>query len=101
VKIRFSARAQREAKRISDWWVENRRHAPALFVEELERALELIRHTPRLGTTYESPYGVVRRVLLPRTRYHVYYTRDQAEIVLISVWAAQRKRGPVIRKLGR
>lgn len=94
MKIRFSARARREANRINSWWIENRPSAPELFTEELGHALELVSLNPGLGTIYESTYGVVRRVLLPRTRYHMYYAREQSEIVLISIWGAQRKRGP-------
>ena len=94
MKIRYSARARREANRINAWWIENPPSAPALFLEELGHALELISNSPDLGTIYESAYGAVRRVLLPRTRYHVYYARESSEIVLVSIWGAQRKRGP-------
>ena len=94
MKVRFSARARREANRINNWWIENRPSAPELFADELGLALELIRNSPGLGTIYESPDGAVRRVLLPRTRYHVYYVQEKNELVLLSVWGAQRKRGP-------
>jgi plasmid stabilization system protein ParE len=94
VKVLFSARARREAQRISEWWANNRLYAPNLFTDELGLALELIKATPGLGTMYESAHGAVRRVLLPRTRYHVYYAREQKVIVVVSIWGAQRKRGP-------
>ena len=94
MKIRYSARARREANRINAWWIENRPSAPELFIEELGHALELVSNSPGLGTLYDSGHGAVRRVLLPRTRYHVYYAQESSEIVLVSVWGAQRKRGP-------
>lgn len=94
MKIRCSARARREANRITAWRIENRPSAPALFLDELGHTLELISNSSGLGTIDESAHGAVRRVLLPRTRYHVYYVQESSEIVLVSIWGAQRRRGP-------
>ncbi len=97
MKIRFSARARREAERIHGWWKENRPYARELFIEELAAMLQQIRSQPGLGARYESAGAGVRRVLMRRTRYHVYYAQEGDEVVLVSVWGAERGRGP---KLG-
>jgi plasmid stabilization system protein ParE len=94
MRIRYAARARREANRINAWWIENRPSAPTLFMEELGHALELISAHPGLGTPYTSAYGTVQRVLLPRTRYHVYYAQESGQAVVVSIWGAQRRRGP-------
>ena len=38
----------------------------------------------------------VRRILMPKTEQHVYYTVDDAadEVVIETVWGARRGRGP-------
>ena len=40
--------------------------------------------------------GIVRRVLLPKTKNHAYYIVDRTEVVVIivAVWGAPNGRGP-------
>jgi hypothetical protein len=38
----------------------------------------------------------VRRVLMPRTRNHVYYSVTTAEVVVLTVWGAPHGRGPIL-----
>lgn len=62
------------------WWREHRTAAPELFVEELAAALELIREQPNTPAVHAvTPQGAVRRVLMPKTRSHVYYVHYPAE----------------------
>jgi plasmid stabilization system protein ParE len=100
MNVRFAPRALVEAKRIKTWWRSNRPAAPDIFYQELDAALERIGTTPSVGTRYEhGDLGVgVRRVLLPKTKNHVYYAVEGGEIVVISVWGAPMGRGP--RRLG-
>jgi hypothetical protein len=39
---------------------------------------------------------VVRRILLPRTRYHAYYVSDAEAVVIVSIWGTQRGQGPKV-----
>jgi len=70
-----------------------------LFDEELRAALDQIRTAPALGSVYVAMADREhRRVLMPRTRHHVYYRVVTPELVrLVSVWAATRGRGPQLR----
>jgi plasmid stabilization system protein ParE len=67
-----------------------------LFNEELRAALDQIRTAPQLGSAYQVVAGQEHgRLLMPRTRYHVYYRvvgRDRVRVV--AVWSAVRGRGP-------
>ena len=36
----------------------------------------------------------VRRVLMPKTKNHVYWAIEGDEIVVISIWGARKRRGP-------
>ena len=95
MRVRFAPRALSEAKRIKSWWKDNRPAAPDLFDDELSAAIAQLRVMPTLGTLYSPGLGVtVRRVLLPTTQNHVYYTVAANEVVVLSVWGAPRRRGP-------
>jgi len=95
VKIRFTPRALAEAKRCKTWWRKNRPAAPELFEEEFRAALALLVTTPTMGTPYETDLNFsVRRVLLKRTAYHVYFGLNGDELVVLSVWGARRGREP-------
>ncbi len=95
MKLRFAPRALAEAKRKKTWWLKNRPSAPDLFDDELSDTLERIVNTPTLGSEYPGRFDIsVRRVLMPRTRNHVYFTVDGDEVVILSVWGAQRRSGP-------
>jgi hypothetical protein len=99
VKIELAPRAVREAERHARWWRTNRRRAPFLFDEELRAALDQIRFSPEAGMLYRLlPAREYRRVLMPRTRYHVYYRLAEPNLVrVVSIWSAVRGRGPALR----
>jgi len=96
VKIRVSARAEREAERAETWWRANRPDVPNLLTEELLHVLDLLRQDPNAGALYEAERfaGPVRRVLMKKTRRHVYCGRLGDEVIVLAVWGAQRERGP-------
>lgn len=96
MKLRLAPKALAEAKRIKTWWRANRPDAPDLFEQELNAALERIGTRPNAGTVYEQGNleAPVRRVLMPKTKNHVYYGVEGDEIVVVSIWGAPRERGP-------
>jgi plasmid stabilization system protein ParE len=97
VKTRFTGPARRQADRIDRWWRENRPALAGLFARELDGARQRIGDAPEAGTPYAERQGiVVRRVLLPQTRNHVYYEvdRENAVVMILAVWGAPRGQGP-------
>lgn len=94
--IRLTPRALAEAKRMKAWWRRNRPAAPDLFEQEFAATLDRIAQLPGSGKLYEEgDLDVpVRRVLLPKTLNHVYYTVDDRGVVVLSVWGALHERGP-------
>ncbi len=91
----FQHRATREIETIDEWWRKNRHSSPDLFVTELERMLAAVVLIPTLGTPAKSKRAAgVRRVLLPRTRYHVYYRVREETVEVLAVWHAARGTGP-------
>jgi plasmid stabilization system protein ParE len=96
VNLRFTPQALAETKRIKTWWRENRPAASDAFEQELNATLERIVQAPSLGSLYEQGdlEVPVRRVLLPKTRNHLYYAIEGKEVVVLSVWGSPRGRGP-------
>jgi plasmid stabilization system protein ParE len=79
------------------WWRKNRPASPELFFRELTGATDLLADAPEVGRRYlEASMPGLRRLLLPKTRYHVYYVHasDKDEIAVLAVWSAVRGRGP-------
>lgn len=93
---RFTAPARRQADRIDRWWRANRPDSADLFTRELEAA-ELLIATPGSGTRYVERRGIVIwRMLLQKTRNHVYFRVDRVAgvVMIVAVWGAPKARGP-------
>lgn len=79
------------------WWEGNRPLAPELFARELERAVERLAVAPTLGTANIDPrLRNVRRLLLPRARYHLYYRVEGGTLVVLAIWHAKRGTEPAL-----
>jgi hypothetical protein len=75
VKVDFSDRALREMQRIDASW-RKRASSPDVFLDELERTIELIETTGLLGAIYDvKAKHPVRRLLMKKSEYHVYLVR--------------------------
>jgi plasmid stabilization system protein ParE len=96
MKLRLARRALADAKRLKTWWRENRPAASDVFEEELNAALDRIAVKPNIGVLYErgNLEAPVRRLLLPKTKNHVYYAVHEDEIVVVSIWGAPKEHGP-------
>jgi hypothetical protein len=96
VKIRIveEARARYIAERA--WWVEHADHKK-LFALEYRDAIRHLLASPESGGVYARRRGrVIRRWLMPKTRYHIYYRFDaEAQLIVIyTMWGATRGRDP-------
>ena len=95
-RVRFTRSARQQVKEAQAWWLENRDKAPTLFVDELEYVLTLIARLPGVGVeASDVRLAGVRRVLLPRTRYAVYYRiARRGGVEVLALWQTQRGSGP-------
>ena len=101
VRIRTTPQAEAQALAAATWWRKNRPAAPNLFTNEMAGAFDLLAGAPEIGHRYpDSRVPGVRRLLLPGTRYHLYYVYDQeaSECVILAVWSAVRGRAPRLRR---
>lgn len=97
MRVLIAAPAREQAENIDRFWRDHRPESPNLFARELDRARRLLTATPEIGAPYVARDGVlVRRLLLRRTRNHVYYTVDRAAgiIMIIAVWGTPKRKPP-------
>lgn len=94
MRVELSEEADAQVIQIDAWWRDNRLTAPDLFADELDRALEDIGATPTIGTLYRDGSPIVRRLLLRRSHYHVYFVQDSNRIYVLAVWSCFRGEGP-------
>jgi plasmid stabilization system protein ParE len=94
VKVELSAEARAQVEKIDAWWRKNRLVAPEMFITELGNALTTLEETPTLGTPYVVGEKKVRRLLLRRTRYHLYFIEQKERLFVVAVWSPYRGRGP-------
>ena len=95
-QLRIAEAVWSQADEIDSWWRVNRRGAPRLFREELLAALVRIEAAPSAARPYghEGQPSHLRRVLLPRSRYFVYFEVEGDWITVLAVWHASRGKGP-------
>lgn len=93
-RVRFTATAQRHARREKTWWLENRTHTE-IFASELEATLEIVARLPGAGKLYPHA-GIpgLRRLYLPKIACHIYYTFDEHDVIVRALWGTRRERGP-------
>jgi plasmid stabilization system protein ParE len=93
--IRITRRAARQIEEAADWWAANRASAPDAIAEELEQAYSVIAMHPGIGSVARSSalHGV-RRILLNRITYYLYYREAGDRIDVLAFWHASRGSGP-------
>jgi len=97
IRFRISPRAGRQIRAAVKWWIANRTAARTLLTDEIEAAYALIADMPFAGEAVpHSRIAGLRRVLLGRTRYQLYYTvSDDATVVeILSLWHTARGKPP-------
>jgi plasmid stabilization system protein ParE len=84
-------RAKRHLAIARAWWRVNRPSAPDAIDDALHMARRLLRSTPEVGGESADSPGL-RRLLLERVDYHLYYRIDHGErsVEIVAVWHARR-----------
>ena len=101
LRIEVLPDALQQIEQAAAWWHEHRTAAAGLFRAELEAAFRQLERMPDAGRPFPRRlFPHLRVLLMPRTRYHVYYEHDAAgEVVLVrAVWSAVRSRRPPLRR---
>ncbi len=96
MKALISKRATRAADRIDARW---RAYAddPGIFAREFLEAVERLETTQGLGSPFPTAsHTALRRILLPKSRCHVYFEIDEAKqtIKILHIWDGRREHAP-------
>lgn len=54
---------------------------------------------PGAGKRYPHPKALVRRVMMRKTRNHVYYVEREDHVLVVAVWGAVKGAGPRLEGL--
>ncbi len=95
LRVRVSARAASQVRRAAEWWDENRPAAPDAVRIDIGAALAILAQTPGIGASCAgSRTPGVRRLLVGRIRYFIYYRASQNTLDVLAVWHASRGKQP-------
>ena len=99
-EVRIAPRAQAQLDEIAAWWKANRQASSTLPLDEFEAAVLRPSNAAGSGAGYRQiDARFVRRLLLPRCRYHVYYETDELHslVNVLAIWHASRRGGRGLR----
>ncbi|HVR41566.1 MAG TPA: type II toxin-antitoxin system RelE/ParE family toxin [Thermoanaerobaculia bacterium] len=94
-RVRVDHRAWRELDIAERWWRKHRNKAPDALVASFDEALDLIREQPAIGKPVRNArLPGLRRILLSRVHYHLYYRLVDDVVIILSLWHASRRSAP-------
>ena len=97
LRVKVSARAALQARVAAEWWAQNRPAAPDAIRKDIGEALSLLAQQPGIGAAYEGArLKDVRRLLVGRIRYFIYYRTTSDAIEIPAVWHASRRKQPIV-----
>ena len=95
LRVKVSARATSQIRKAAEWWAENRPAAPGAVRIDIGEALALLAQQPGIGTAYEGARTKdVRRLLVGRIRYFIYYHFTPDTLEVLAVWHVSRGKQP-------
>lgn len=94
-RVKVSARAASQIHKAAEWWAENRPDAPGAVRTDIGEALALLAQQPGIGAAYEGARTKgVRRLLVGRIRYFIYYRVTPETLEVLTVWHVSRGKQP-------
>ncbi len=94
-QVRVSADAEAQLRAIRAWWIANRPATPDLFDREVDAAVAAIGNSATAFPVYRREEGAdIRRIILPKTRYAIYYADEAEAVLVVAVWHGARGSGP-------
>ena len=73
-----------------DWYVRQRAGLGVEFVTSVQETLDRVRHTPEL---FPCVFGDIRRALVHRYPYSVFYVAEPSRIVEVAIFHSKRDPG--------
>ena len=97
LRIRVSPRATLQIQKAAEWWAQNRPAVPGAVRADIGEALALLAQEPGIGSPCKGTRVVgVRRLLLTRIRYFIYYRTTVESLDVLAVWHVSRGKQPSV-----
>lgn len=97
LRVRVSARAAKQIAAAAEWWSQNRPAAPGAIRNDIGQSLTLLAEQPGIGTEYRGTrLPGVRRLLVGRIRYFIYYRVTPDTVDVLAVWHVSRAKQPAL-----
>lgn len=88
--VEFVPGAARQTARARDWWHANRDKAPEAFDEDFADLVAMLEHRPLAAGAAVVQREGVRRAMLRRVRYSVFFTVTEKTVTILAVWHSSR-----------
>jgi plasmid stabilization system protein ParE len=88
--VEFVPEAAAQAAEAQAWWRAHRDKAPFAFEDDLTELVTMLEQVPRAVGGSVSARPGVRRAVLRRVRYNVYFTVEASTVLIVAVWHASR-----------
>ena len=97
LRVKVSARAASQIRKAAEWWAENRPAASGAVRIDIGEALAMLAQQPGFGIAYEGVRTQgVRRLLVGRIRYFIYYRVTTEALEVLAVWHVSRGKQPAL-----
>jgi plasmid stabilization system protein ParE len=95
LRIEITDNARAQISTAADWWAKNRPSAQDAVRDDIDRLLQLLRVQPAIGTIARTAtLSGVRRVMLARVRYYLYYRVADDALQVLAFWHTSRGNEP-------
>jgi len=95
LRVKVSLRAALQIRKAAQWWAENRSAAPDAVRTDIGSALGLLAAHPGIGARYEgAKVKDIRRLLVRRIGYFLYYRVTPGTLEVLAVWHVSRRKQP-------
>jgi len=90
--VELTQLAERQLIAAQAWWHRNRDKAPGAFDEDMQSALLYLSENLSSSTAYRHARRPnVRRYLVERIRYYIYFRVAEDKIQVLRIWHASRR----------
>lgn len=97
MRVRITRRAAAHIDEATAWWQRNRPLAAGALEEELKEAFSLLGSQPGIGApALNTKTKGVRRVVLARVHYYLYYRVQGDELQILALWHTRRGTEPQV-----
>jgi len=89
--------AEEQLGEIVEGWAAHREASPLLVTQEFDRCVSLLEASPDVGVRFlRSRVPGVRRLVMKRTKHHVYYLHDEPTVSSTSSRCGARPRSAIL-----